>query len=442
MQKFDVLIIGGGISGSTAAAAMASKGMRVLVCEAGLPNGKRLAGELMHPPAAARLEDLGLLEPLREAGGVPVYGFAVFQDAQDQGTVLSYSEVRGCRPMSLAIDHAVLTRKLLETVEARPGVTVWKQARVMGVDFDGPLPRASIRIDDELCDVEASLVVSAEGRESKIREKSGIACERGAPFRMVGWKIPGARLPYPGYGHVFIGGPSATLAYQVSRDDVRIMFETDLSNGKAVPEALLTALPEPFQSDVRAAISEQPAQSARVYGLTPTHYAASKLAIVGDAGGCVHPITASGIAYCTSDAVDLADCLGRHDRSSDGIDKALKRYDALRTGPMRSRVALGPALVDAFTGESPEEKLLRYGLFRYWRRSSRGRARSMSLLATHDQSMRRMSAEYASVVAHSVTGIPRGVVPVMQVPQALAGLVKRTAQLAWAEVPALIQRSR
>ena len=239
-REFDAIIVGGGVSGSTTAAALARKGWRVLVCEAGLPSSKRLAGELMHPPAAQRLQDLGLLEPLQRAGAIPTYGFAVFEGPQDSGTILSYSEVTGARPTSVAVEHSTMTRALLTAVEGYEGVTVWRGARVLSVDFSGTHPVAMIRERGATPrEVGAELIVSAEGREAPIRQQAGIDCQRGAPFRMVGWKIPSARLPYPGYGHVFLGGPTATLAYQISRTDTRIMFELDVDGTQHLPTDLV-----------------------------------------------------------------------------------------------------------------------------------------------------------------------------------------------------------
>ena len=55
MDSYDAIIAGGGVAGSTAAASLARQGMKVLLCEAGLPNSKRLAGELIHAPGAENL---------------------------------------------------------------------------------------------------------------------------------------------------------------------------------------------------------------------------------------------------------------------------------------------------------------------------------------------------------------------------------------------------
>lgn len=430
MERFDVVVAGGGIAGSTTAAALARKGQRVLVCEAGLPSTRRLAGELMHPPGAANLEELGLLSALEAAGGVPVYGFALFQNALDRGTVLSYTEIPGSRPTGIALEHGLITRTLLDAVSCKPGVTVWNATRVLGADLDGDEPVVQLKRNGEETAVAARLVVSAEGHASKLRERAGIHSTQGSSFRMVGWKVPGGRLPYPGYGHVFIGGPTPILAYQVSQTEVRIMFELDLDQGLDIPEVLLAALPARFRADVEDAIANEQRATARFCGFRPGAYVGKNLAIVGDAGGCVHPLIASGMSFCIGDAVRLADAVGTRLITQSEVDQALSRYQRIRQGPMATRGALGPAMVEALCDDDPAMQLLRHGLFKYWEQSPRGRSTSMSLLSTQEHRMSVMAREYAIVCANALRGLKDGAVPRDQVVPALIGLAKRTLHLA------------
>ena len=60
MQRhFDAVVAGGSIAGSCAAAALAELGWSVLLCEPGLADHRRLAGELMQAPAVAAFAHLG-----------------------------------------------------------------------------------------------------------------------------------------------------------------------------------------------------------------------------------------------------------------------------------------------------------------------------------------------------------------------------------------------
>lgn len=405
--------------------AMARRGMRVLVCESGLPDARRLAGELMHPPAADGLRELGVLGALREAGGVPTYGFAVFRGPDDTGTLLSYTEA-GAAP-GFAVDHALLTRTLLSSAARRPGIEVREGARVVGVS-PGP-DRVQVEIADSQgrSTVQTELVVSADGSRSRLRKRFGVpTVSGGRAIRMVGWKVPARRLPHPGHGHLFTGGPTVVLAYAISSGEARVMFELPDDPGATVSAPLLSALPAGFRQDVQAAMAEGPGSAARVVPTAPGRAAIGRLALVGDAGGCAHPLTATGISFCVRDALDLASRLERGGGSD--VPARLRRYDADRAAALRTRLALAEGLVEAMSSAAPEARALRAGLFDYWTHSSAGRRASIALLATRESRPAVLAREYARVSYHALRGLAEGAVPAAEVPGALLGLARRNVE--------------
>jgi 2-polyprenyl-6-methoxyphenol hydroxylase-like FAD-dependent oxidoreductase len=249
-----------------------------------------------------------------------------------------------------------------------------------------------------------------------------MTCDRGEPFVMMGWRVPGGRLPLPGYGHVFIGARTPTLAYTMAEDVVRIMFELEPGQDE-VPRAALEALPQPFRGDVERAMRSSAAQLAKVFSLKPVQASCDRLAVVGDAGGCAHPLTASGISFCVRDAVSLALAVARYPGDSEAT---LAHYYGERSGPLRARMTLGEALFEVFTSDTAEARLLRHGLFRYWDQSPRGRSASMGLLSAERSSMTVMAREAAAVSLHALNGFSQGVVDAGETPVALSQLAARS----------------
>jgi 2-polyprenyl-6-methoxyphenol hydroxylase-like FAD-dependent oxidoreductase len=391
------------------AAALADQGYHVLVVEPGLDASKRLAGELIHPPGVADLADLGLLDGLPRELLVPVHGFAVVAEAGGETYLLPYGEIPGISPGGFALDHGTLTAGLLAAVERRPRVTVWRGARVTGVDLEDPDvvqvttfgPKGEARL-------RAPLLVAADGSNSTIRRLAGIEHERIRLSHMVGYLVRGARLPHPGYGNVFLGGPAPALAYAVGPDTVRVMF--DVPHNPSGLDALsrdpgyLTALPEPFRGAVRAAMASQPRLVSANYSVVAERVARGRLVLVGDAAGCCHPLTATGLSVCTRDAIRLRRALAE---TAGNVPAAARRYARLRGGPQRTRMALAEALYAAFTGQTPEMRLLRRGILRYWKRSRRGRSGSLALLSTHEERMSRLALHYARAVACTLAALIR-----------------------------------
>src|SRR6185437_3164130 len=128
-----VVVAGGGLAGSCAAAALAQRGYHVLVVEPGVTYSKRLAGELLHPPALTDLRALGLAGALTDASAQPVHGFAVFlggDGGSDARCVLGYDPDSG---RGATVEHGALVTALLERARSLPNVSVITGARVDGV---------------------------------------------------------------------------------------------------------------------------------------------------------------------------------------------------------------------------------------------------------------------------------------------------------------------
>jgi len=404
-HDWDVVIAGGGVAGVSVAAALREFGDRVLVVEPGLDNTKRLAGELIHPPGASDLAALGLLDPLEQAGVAPVLGFAVSAEATAAPHLLPYGEIPGVQRPGFAVDHAVLSSTLLEVVARLPHVTLWGDARVTSFEQTPEAATVTVARAGRTERIRARLVVAADGGTSTLRRLAAIGHRRVRLSQMVGVQLTGD-VPSPGYGNVFLGGPAPVLAYATGGGTVRVMFDVP-PNPHGVDAilkdpAFLAALPPQFRARVRAALRAQPPLVCANYSIVPATVAVGRLALVGDAAGCCHPLTATGLSVCTRDALRLRAAL----RESGGdVPRALAAYAHARGGPQRTRVALAEALYRAFAGQSDEMRLLREGVLRFWQRSRRGRAVSMALLTTQEGRLSVMAAQYARVLAYALMGL-------------------------------------
>src|SRR6476659_4689454 len=69
MDAFDVVVVGGGVAGSSLAYALAREGVAVAVLEASLEYEERVRGESMVPWGVAEARALGVEQVLLDAGG-------------------------------------------------------------------------------------------------------------------------------------------------------------------------------------------------------------------------------------------------------------------------------------------------------------------------------------------------------------------------------------
>ena len=425
------VVVGAGTAGCAVAAALAALDLDVLVVDAGMDRSRQLAGELLHPSGAADLQSLGFQDALRATGAVAVQGFAVVdatEPSESSTCLLPY----GALGQGMAMEHSALVTALQSSLAGRPHVSVWESSRVVriarndaqGVEVD------VVRPDGSEVRVAARLLVAADGRASRVRGMLGIEEENVRLSTMSGTLVNAAHLPHPGYGHLFVGGPAPVLAYAISTDRARVMM--DLPTGAELTTPLrepdyLRALPPALRAAVTTALAEDGPLASANFTRLPKHVARGSAVLVGDSAGCCHPLSASGMASCTRDALTLARVM----RDSGGdIPAALASYALVRRGPQRTRLSLASALYRCFSEASPEMTALRQGIVRYWKQSPSGRNTSMALLSTRESRMWVMSFEYARVVGHSFAALARrlrqGAIPVGTAVRASLGLARST----------------
>jgi flavin-dependent dehydrogenase len=105
---------------------------------------------------------------------------------------------------------------------------------------------------------------------------------------------------------------------------------------------------------------------------TRTAYGRGNVALVGDAVGCTHPLTAVGISLGLKDVEALLD-------STDTADYAGRQKARARVPEMLSN-----ALYQVFSDSRYDARAIRQSMFETWRSSAAERRRTMTLLAATD----------------------------------------------------------
>ena len=450
MSDADLVIVGGGLTGSSLAAALATRAtaegrsLRILVLEARAGRGPRFAGELIHPTGIDVLDASGLLDglraPARGHAGVAVRGFAVVPGGGAPTAMLSYAEIPGTRSYGFAMEHHDMVAELRRQASGRAGVEVRTGVRVTGVLRDkGRVVGVTVAkvgegagSSDEEYEIRAPLVLVAEGRHSRLRRAIGIEDHARLLSYTAAVLVDRSTLPESAYGHIFLGAPGPILAYPVADAGdgaaaIRMCIDVPTlpaDKGTAamaqhLRDAYALHLPEPLRGDFLRALDERPPEVAANQAIYVDRCVAPGAALVGDSGGCSHPITAAGMTICLVDIRILVEELAqtRLGAGPDGaaldasIDAALGRYQERRFRFVRAREILADALYEVFRGNDEGTRAILAGMLRYWQGGGRARAASLALLSGAESGLPAFLAEYMRVVGYSTTGALLGRVP-------------------------------
>jgi 2-polyprenyl-6-methoxyphenol hydroxylase-like FAD-dependent oxidoreductase len=323
---------------------------------------------------------------------------------------------------------------------ARVGDVIREGGRVCGVTLEG---------GEEL---RAPLTLAAEGRHSKLRPLLGIEEQSRLLSFSAALLARDTELPHPGFGHIFLGAWGPILAYQIGPRDVRMVLdfpspEQGGEKGLAQVAARLGAeyaplLPEPLRGSMRRALAGGELQMAANYAITTRKCVRPGIALVGESGGCSHPLTATGMTVCLNDLQILVEELAAHgDHTPAAIDAALERYQLRRYRFVRAREILADALYEVFRGAEDSTRAIRHGIFRYWESSGRARAASMALLSGHESRLSAFLAEYWRVVARSTGAVVGGQVNDPSIP-GRARSMRGLASKAWEKLGKVVDGVR
>ena len=319
-NDYDVLVVGGGPAGASAAIRLATTGARVLVAEQKQFPRAKLCGEFISPECAAHFAALGVLASLHAAGATQVTRTDFYTRGGRKVSVPSAwfghaDDGVGAREVcALGLSRAEMDNRLL--VRAREaGAEVWQDAQARGVLFEaGRVRGVELQRDGETYTVRAAITLDATGRTralarriARAQRDNGHAAHDDhathARASLVAFKahLDNTRLAdgaceiyfyRGGYGGLSrVEGGLANLCFIVTARDVRargsdaarVMREVVLTNRRAA-ETL---------SDARVH-SEWLAVALESFGrakLVP----ADGLLTVGDAAAFIDPFTGSGM---------------------------------------------------------------------------------------------------------------------------------------------------
>ncbi|HET6964544.1 MAG TPA: NAD(P)/FAD-dependent oxidoreductase [Acidimicrobiales bacterium] len=183
MADVDVIVVGGGIAGSSLAYALASAGREVAVLEASTEFEDRVRGEQMHAWGVAEARDLGVEQVLLDAGAHVTTVWRQYAEGAPEPSELPVSMMVPGIPGTLNLRHPDACQALLNAA-AGAGSRVERGVSDVKVARNGAMT-VTYQHDGRSHTLRAPLVVGADGRTSTVRRQAGIELNRDEPVNYI-----------------------------------------------------------------------------------------------------------------------------------------------------------------------------------------------------------------------------------------------------------------
>jgi squalene monooxygenase len=213
---------------------------------------------------------------------------------------------------------------------------------------------------------------------------------------MAGLLLDDTELPCEGYGHVFLGGVGPVFACRISPRQVRFCLDVPLRHGRPKNDAeylwaaYSPVLPESLRPAFRRALGTRPVAWAANQWRPRVHYGRAGLALVGDAVGHFHPLTAVGMTLGFLDGYRLA-----------GSNSVSAYRQGRRAGSgVAELLAMG--LYQVFTRDDAATGAMRRAVYRMWQQAPTDRRRTMRLLSGAETNLLQFNGAFLKVLAVAV----------------------------------------
>jgi 2-octaprenyl-6-methoxyphenol hydroxylase len=330
-EKFDIVIVGAGLVGLTAALACAKKGAKVCILDQKLPNIKGdMRASAISASSFVLLKNLHVIDSI--VGNIQAIDKIFISDSRVGRKNKLNLKFQNLNHKGYMIDNSILKNELLKLIKKSQGITLKAPVKILKTFTNSD--KVKINLDNNLR-IEASLLVAADGKNSNYRKSADISVRFTHYKQSAIVTTIGHEFAHNGSAHQFFfpGGPLALLPLTKNRSSI-VWSDSSLASGAAMSlndSDFIDELSYRINGLLGKIKLLGPRQIFPLNLQMANRYTAKRLVLVGDAAHSIHPIAGQGLNLGLRDAAALADNVALSIRK--GIDlgsEVIQEYEKWR----------------------------------------------------------------------------------------------------------------
>ncbi len=339
-EHFEVIIVGGGIVGATAACALGHAGVEVALLDVFNPQRQWTGDSVDLRVSALTKASQNILESLEVWGGMVQRGVCAYKDmrvwdAKADGMLHFDCADTAFNELGHIVENRVVVASLWDKLDTLPSVTCISDAKVSQMEKIEKGQR--LVLQDGRC-VDVDLVIAADGRDSNLRSMAGIDVT-GWPYHqdgLVATITTGKSHEFTAWQRFLDEGPLAFLPLRTGQCSIVWTLKTETAKEymQLSDSEFLEVLGQASAGILGRMLKTSPRAAFPLRFQYANRYTDESFALMGDAAHAMHPLAGQGANAGLLDAAALAELVIKSKQTDKSLfsTKILRQYERWRKG--------------------------------------------------------------------------------------------------------------